>query len=87
MERLFQSFHETELKAGVNGVAKLIDIFKEVSINVPYEVMQFFIRCGMHFRIRILNSQRKSKYINKGVNKIKKKRLFSKRQVLAISLF
>ena len=41
-ERLFQSSHGTELKAGVNGVAKLIGIFKEVSINVPDEVMQFF---------------------------------------------
>ena len=74
MEQLFKSFHGAQLKAGVNGITRLINIFRELSIDVPEEVMQFFIRSRIHFRVKTLNSHRRLKYLNKGVNKMKKKK-------------
>ena len=59
MEQLFKSFHGAQLKAGVNWITRLINIFRELSIDVPEEVMQFFIRCRIHFRVNILNSHRR----------------------------
>ena len=35
MEQLFMSFHGAQLKAGVNGITKLINVFRELSIAVP----------------------------------------------------
>ena len=71
MEQLFKSFHGEHLKPGVDGITKLVNIFRELNIDVPDEVMKIFFRCRIHFRVKILNAERKSEFLKKGVNKMK----------------
>ena len=72
MDIYFNIFHgESKLKEGKNSVsilsAHIIDI-----VPLPKEVLQFYVRCRIFFRIRILNRDRKANSKRKLDNKMSK---------------
>jgi len=64
MEKLFKCFHgETDLKPGKNSIKELTERISGLVESVPEEVVTFYIRCRVFFRMRVLNKKcnRKSK--------------------------
>ena len=55
MEKLFKTYHgEKHLKAGKASVATLAGDIANL-ISLPKDVISFYVKCRIFFRIRILN--------------------------------
>ena len=57
MEKIFQSYHGPgKLKGEKNSVRNLSEIIKKVVTPIlPEDVIKYFVRCRLFFRMRILN--------------------------------
>lgn len=57
VEKLFESFHgKKTLQSGRKSVNKSTSsICKRV--NLPQDIVHYFVKCRVHFRIRILNRE------------------------------
>ena len=62
MEKLFVCFHgKKTLKAGKNSIVTLSRLINKY-VNLPSEVINYFVRCRFFFRMRILNREKQSYY-------------------------
>lgn len=69
MGNIFTCYHGESLKPGKNAVMELSDLIYR-KVELPLEVITFYVRCRIFFRIRILNRKRKIVQTNK--KKVKK---------------
>ena len=60
------------MKSGSNVLSDTIDRFKEANVHVEEDIISFFVRCRIYFKIKILNSKRKQKMGTKGIKKGRK---------------
>ena len=56
MEKLFKTYNGEKLKPRKGVVCDLAHII-EMSVSLPFKVIEFFVRCRMFFRMRVLNAQ------------------------------
>ena len=70
MEKMFKCYHGLKtLKPGKTCVQKASSLIAEL-VSLPKEVITYFVRCRMFFRMRVLNKKLISS--KKTVNKLKK---------------
>ena len=57
MEKMFKCHHgERTLKPGKAALSELADVITK-HINLPEEVVRYFVRCRAFFRMRVLNRE------------------------------
>lgn len=69
MENLFKCYHgNNDLRSGKKSIKTLSNIISEY-VALPSEVVTYFVRCRMFFRIRILNRKNRKSSTKVGISK------------------
>ena len=57
VEGVFRRHHGNTLKEEVGSVRIMLEKLDRVKRHVPLEVLQFYIRCRIYFRVKLLNKK------------------------------
>ena len=57
VEGVFRNHHGSSLREEDQSIAKLVDKIMKLSSQIPIPVLKYYIKCRIHFRIKLLNRQ------------------------------